>query len=640
MSNPKNVSLSFTIGDGIVEHNNRDFIAKNVNRDRISLNITYKKEKIEEKYHELFDKAVKEYNAKQTRGDRKISDYLEHIRNSKQEKPFYEAIIQIGDMYDCGFGKENFEAAKEMLDEYMLDFEKRNPNIKVFNAVMHLDEATPHLHINFIPICNSPNRGLPVRVSLKGALKEQGFAAQSSRNSEWQVWANSEKKFLAEILKKHGFRKQNKNVKHSHMKVDEYKEYAQEIQKMNAHINELKKKPADELTIDELAEIKNQNDFLRSEIQKRDEKIQILSKRVGSKFVPFDVYSQEKIMFVCAELERIGVPFVAESNSIYIPEYAQKTCAAVAAKFIPQKNIGVRAEIALDIDRLIYSSENLADLLEKLKTDLGYEIKSDVKYIAVKSPKAQRFVRLKSLGEEYTPKNLEKRIAEKEKFPNAVAAKSKTANEIEQPFYATITRTIIEIRTLRYNPCKTNPKKIYTFDNDRDINFLSEQLLTMHDLNLDSRDKIYAAAEDCTKNISEKNAEINRLNSEIPTLKSDISQIKLLFSGLKNSKDTMTQMKISAAREKAEKYGIKSEEDIENLERRLKLIPMYVQNLKSELIEEQLKLARVKTLIGAYEEIVEGNYIDNLLKAQNEQENKSKQEPDPEQQKQAPDKII
>lgn len=634
----RNVSLSFTIGEGLVEHNNRDFVAKNVVKERIPLNISYKKENLADKYHELFDKAVEEYNAKQKRADRKISDYLEHIRNSKQEKPFYEAIVQIGDMFDCGFEKENYEAAKIMLDEYMLDFEKRNPNLKVFNAVMHLDEATPHLHIDFVPICNSPNRGLPVRVSLKGALKEQGFTAQSSRNSEWQVWANSEKKNLETILKAHGFQKQNKNVKHSHMKVDEYKEYAQKIQEMNTHINELKKKPSSELTPGDLTEIKNQNDFLRSEIQKRDEKIRILSKRVGAKFVPFDVYSQDKIMFVCAELERIGVPFVAESNSIYIPEYAQKTCAAIAAKFIPQKNIGIRAEIALDIDRLIYSSENLADLLQKLKTELGYEIKSDAKYIAVKSPKAQRFVRLKSLGDEYLPKNLEKRIAEKEKFPNAVAAKSKTSNEIEQPFYTTITRTIIEIRTLRYNPRKTNPKKIYTFDNDRDINFLSEQLLTMRDLNLDSRDKIYAAAKDYTRNISEKNEKINQLNSEIPTLKSDIAQIKLLFSDLKNSKDTMAQMKISAAREKAEKYGIKSEEDIENLERRLKLIPMYIQNLKSELIEEQLKLARVKTLIGAYEEIVEGNYIDNLLKAQKEQENKSKQEP--EQQKQAPDKII
>ncbi len=629
-SNRKKVSLSFRIDAGVVEHNNRDFIAKNVIRERIPLNVTYKKENLEDKYHELFDEAVKEYNSRMTRSDRKISDYLEHISKSKQEKPFYEIVVQIGDKDDCGIGKENGEAAKKMLDEYMREFEKRNPNMKVFNAVMHLDEATPHLHIDFVPICHSPNRGLPVRVSLKGALKEQGIVAQNLRNSEWQAWASSEKKNLAEILKKRGFGQQNKNVKHSHMQVDEYKEYAQTIQKMNEHINVLKQKPDGELTKDEMAEIKNQNDFLRSEIRKRDDKIQILSKRVGAKFVPFDVYSQEKIMFMCTELDRIGVPNIAESNCVYVPEYALKTCGSVASRYTPPKSTGVRAEIALDIDRLIYSSENLNDLLAKLKSELGYEIKSDAKYIAVKSPKAQRFVRLKSLGNEYLPKNLEKRIAEKEKFPNAVAARSKRAAEaqhkVEQDFYTTITQTIIEVRTLRYKPGKTNPKKVYSFDNDKDINFLSEQLLTMHDLNLNSRDDIYEAAEECAKNISEKTEKINQLNSEIPTLKSDIAQIKLLFSDLKNSKDTMARMKITAAQEKADKYGVKSEGDIENLERRLKLIPMYIQNLKSETTDEQLKLARVKDLIEVYEKIIEGNYIDNMIAAQKERERQEQQQ--------------
>lgn len=616
----KKVSLSFRVSDGVIEHNNRDFIAKNVVRERISDNITYKKESLEDKYHELFDKAVEEYNAKQKRADRRKSDYLQEMMKSKREKPFLEAIIQIGDKDNCGIGTLNEEAAKKMLDEYMREFEKRNPNMKVFNAVMHLDEATPHLHIDFIPICHSHKQGLSTAVSLKGALAEQGIFSVNYSANEMAIWVEKEKKHIETVLKKYGFERDHKNIHRNYMEVDEYKEYAQTIQKMNEHINTLKKKTVDELTKDEMAEIKNQNDFLRSEIQKRDEKIQIFGKRLGAKFVPFDVYSQEKIMFICAELDRIGVPNIAESNCVYVPEYALKTCAAVAARYTPPKNVRIRAEIALDIDRLIYSSENLDDLLNKLKNDLGYEIKSDAKYIAVKSPKAQRFVRLKSLGDEYLPKNLEKRIAEKEKFPKAVAARSKNAAEVEQNFYATITQTIIEVRTLRYKPRKTNPKRIYSLDNDKDINFLSEQLLTMHDLNLNSRDKIYEAAEEFAKNISEKNEKVNQLNAEVPTLKSDIAQIKLLFSDLKNSKDTMAQMKISAAREKADKYGVKSEEDIENLERRLKLIPMYVQNLKAETTEEQIKLARVKDLISAYEEIVEGNYIDNLIAAQKERE--------------------
>lgn len=613
----KKVSLTFRVDSGIIEHNNRDFIAKNVNAEKIQFNIFYKQESLEDKYHELFDEAVREYNKRQKRSDRKISDYLEHIKSSKQEQPFYEAVVQIGDMYNCGIGTENENAAKEMLDEYMLDFEKRNPNIKVFNAVMHLDEASPHLHIDFVPICNSPNRGLPVRVSLKGALKEQGFGGKNAKETDRQVWAISEKNFLAEILKKHGFEQENKNVHRAHMDVDEYKEYAADIKRINDHINVLKQKPTEKLTQDEMAMIKNQNDFMRGEIEKRNEHIKILSQRAGAKFIPFNVWSQEKITFISAELERIKIPFVEGGNCIFIPEYAQKTCAAIAGRFTPQQTQGVRAEIAYDIDRLILSSENFSDLLEKLKGQ-GYEIKEG-KYLAVKSPKAQRFVRLRSLGEDYLPNNIEKRIANRDKFPNVVREKSKTANEIEQKFYITISQTIIEIKMLRYKPRKTNPQKPYTFSNDKDIDNLSDQLLTIRELGLNSREKIYSKAEEISKDIAEKNEKIAQLADEIPTLKSDIAQIKLLFSAV-NTKDTMQQMKIAAAREKAEKYGIKSEDDLQNLQRRLDLIPTYSNNLKAELSEQQLELKRVQDLIDTYEKITEDTYISGLIAAQKERE--------------------
>ena len=392
-SGAKQVSLSFRVdSNGVVEHNNRDFVAKNVDRNRIPLNITYKQEDIREMYHKLFDEALAEYNAKQKRADRKKSDYYEHMKKSKKEKPYYEAIIQIGDMNDCGQGKQFFEEAKKMLDEYMQDFEKRNPNIKVFNAVMHLDEATPHLHIDFVPLCHNQKRGLPTRVSLKGALAEQGIISKCKKYSEHQMWAESEKKYLREILRNHGFGQLKKGANYSHMTVDEFKNAKKKIEEINQHVNAYKAKPNGTLTPDEIAMIKNQNDFMRGEIQKRDEKIRVLSQRLGSKFVPFDVYSQDKISYICAELSRLNIPFVDESSCIYIPGYAFKTCSAIAAGYTPPKSLGIHAEIALDIDRLIYSSENFSDLLEKLKS-MGYEIKEG-KYIAVKSPKAQRFVRL------------------------------------------------------------------------------------------------------------------------------------------------------------------------------------------------------------------------------------------------------
>lgn len=614
------LSLTFRVEDGVVEHNNRKFIAKNVDKDRIKDNVIYKTEDLREKYKELFNEAVEEYNVLQKskhRISRCIDNYYDYVKKSQKEKLYYEAVIQIGDMHNCGIGKENCEAAKKMLDEYMLGFEKRNPNIKVFNAVMHLDEATPHLHIDFVPICHDHQRGPKTAVSFKGALEEQGMYSTCKKYSEQQMWANTEKKFLSEILKKHGFEQEYKNAHYAHMKVDEYKDYKMKIDKMNEHINVLKQKPTEELTQDEIALIKNQNDYMRGEIEKRNEHIKILSQRAGAKFIPFNVWSQEKITFISAELERIKIPFAEGGNCIFIPDYAEKTCAAIAARFTPQQTQGVRAEIAYDIDRLILSSENFAELLEKLKKQ-GYEIKEG-KYLAVKSPRAQRFVRLRSLGEDYLPKNIEKRIANRDKFPNVVRDKSKNANEIEQKFYITISQTIIEIKTLRYKPRKANPQKPYTFANDKDIDHLSEQLLTIRELNLNSREKIYSKAEEISKDIAEKNEKIAQLTEEIPTLKSDIAQIKFFFSAV-NTKDTMQRMKIAAAREKAEKYGIKTEDDLQNLQRRLDLIPMYSQNLKAELSEQQLELKRVQDLIDTYEKITEDNYISELLAAQKERE--------------------
>ena len=227
MSNNPKLSLTFRVDSGILEHNNRTFKAKNVDASRTSDNITYKAENIEEKYHELFDKALDEYNARK-RSNETIHDYYEHIRKGKQEKPFYEVVVQFGDVGSCGLKSENWETAKQMLDEYMRSFEDRNKNMKVFNAVLHLDEATPHLHIDFVPICTNQSRGLSTRVSLKRALAEQGISANSRKKSEWAVWKDVEFEYMTEILRRHGFERDIKNAHYEHLSVDEYKAKAAE----------------------------------------------------------------------------------------------------------------------------------------------------------------------------------------------------------------------------------------------------------------------------------------------------------------------------------------------------------------------------------------------------------------------------
>ena len=197
-------TISAMVGKGSTTHNNRDFIAENVDRERTKNNITYCNEKIQDVYHELFDEALQKYNEKQTRSDRVIADYYEKIRTGKQEKPFHEIILQIGDKDTMGAETENGELAKKILDRYMHDFEKRNPNLRVFSAHLHMDEATPHLHIDFIPFTTNSKRGLETRVSLKKALEAQGFIGGSRSDTEWNQWVASEKEVLSQIMLEHG----------------------------------------------------------------------------------------------------------------------------------------------------------------------------------------------------------------------------------------------------------------------------------------------------------------------------------------------------------------------------------------------------------------------------------------------------
>ena len=197
-------TISAMVGKGSITHNNRDFIAENVDGERTKNNITYCNEKIQDVYHELFDEALQKYNEKQTRSDRVIADYYEKIRTGKQEKPFHEIILQIGDKDTMGAETENGELAKKILDRYMHDFEKRNPNLRVFSAHLHMDEATPHLHIDFIPFTTNSKRGLETRVSLKKALEAQGFIGGSRSDTEWNQWVDSEKEVLSQIMLEHG----------------------------------------------------------------------------------------------------------------------------------------------------------------------------------------------------------------------------------------------------------------------------------------------------------------------------------------------------------------------------------------------------------------------------------------------------
>lgn len=180
-------------------------------------------EKIQDVYKNLFGDALEKYNQKQKRNDRKIPDYYEKIRTAKQEKLFYEVIIQVGDFEDMNATSDNGKLAEKILDTYMKDFKIRNPNLYVFSAHLHMDEATPHLHIDFIPFSTNNTRGLETKNSLKGALESQGFKGGTKQSSELNQWQDAEKEVVAKIMLEHNIEWDKRGGGQIHKTVDKFK---------------------------------------------------------------------------------------------------------------------------------------------------------------------------------------------------------------------------------------------------------------------------------------------------------------------------------------------------------------------------------------------------------------------------------
>lgn len=263
------------IGKGSVNHNSRKFHAKNTDPERSYLNVQYCNENLKDVYHELFDEALARYNEKQTRSDRRIDNYYEKILSGKQEKPFHEIILQIGDRDNMGATTENGQLAAKVLDEYMRDFQRRNPTLWVFSACLHMDEATPHLHIDFVPYMTGSKRGLDTRVSLKQALSVLGFKGGTRRETELNQWVLYEKKQLAAVMLEHGIEWEQKGTHEKHLSVLDFEkqERAKEVAELEAKKESLEEHNVAILEVSEkwMNELENLEHEIHSAQENREE---------------------------------------------------------------------------------------------------------------------------------------------------------------------------------------------------------------------------------------------------------------------------------------------------------------------------------------------------------------------------------
>ena len=283
-------------GKGSLNHNSRKFHAKNTDPNRTHWNVEYCNEDIKDVYHELFDDALKRYNDKQTRKDRKIDDYYEKIRSGKQEKLFHEVILQIGDKDNMGSETMEGQLAAKILDEYMKGFQERNPTLRVFAAHLHLDEATPHLHIDFIPYVTGSKRGLDTRVSLKQALSSLGFKGGSRSETELNQWVQSEKQKLAMVMRENEIEWDQKGTHEQHLSVLDYKKKVreQEVEELTEHKNLLEHDLHDiSECVDEIQKEKEQVEKERETVIQKTEVLEKRFSALNSKAGLVDSHARE-----------------------------------------------------------------------------------------------------------------------------------------------------------------------------------------------------------------------------------------------------------------------------------------------------------------------------------------------------------
>lgn len=340
-------------GKGSVNHNSRKFHAKNTDPKRSYWNVEYCNQDIREVYHELFDEALERYNSKQTRKDRKIEDYYEKIRSGKQEKPFHEIILQIGDKNNMGATTKEGQMAARILDEYMKDFQRRNPTLRVFSAHLHMDEATPHLHIDFVPYTTGSKRGLDTRVSLKQALSALGFKGGTRMETELNQWVAAEKQQLASIMLEHGIEWEQKGTHEKHLSLLDFekKERAKEVAELEAKKEKLQEENAAYREINEnlheqLMQVDDEISSLKEDLEKSRQEAEKAQKQA-------DKYQKrmKELAPMVRNMERLAADFSTDPEQT-LPE----ANALESAKSYREKKAKPLIKKIVQVMRSVYSA--------------------------------------------------------------------------------------------------------------------------------------------------------------------------------------------------------------------------------------------------------------------------------------------
>ena len=597
------LSVSFTLGKASVphqaniEHNNREFVANNVSKERISENVTYIRQDIQEAYQQLFGKALEEYNSKQKQPCRRIKDYFRHISDSKREEAFYEIIVQFGDSKTAPCQSKTGEITKSMLDEYMKDFQKRNPNLHVFNAVLHMDEASPHLHVNFVPFYTKERKkGLSKGVSMKSALNEQGFTAKNFKENRLVAWEENERGIMEKILNEYGFSREDKNAKYEHKTVDEFKK-SQDEKKIILALKESRKVSDEKISADKIRRL---NEKLKL-VEKENKNLEV---QKNSPYKSFFYSSPEKQSFVQAKLDEKSIPYRETENGFEAQECYVDEIRKIEKQFTPTGS--VRDKIRNDIDRLLMQSSNIDELLEKLQKE-KYEIKQG-KYLAVRSVDSKNFIRIKSLGEHYSEYAIKNRIRAKKKYELEI---EKKINSVKKESTEFIVLRTIKFYTAAFSngalPVRKREKtKPFSWNNDSEL----DKLIILNN-------KINAGAtlttlkkdfENSENAVTEKEKILDKAKADLKTFCDIKEKTEVIFENKKSAIFTHQQ-----AEETLKQYPNINSFNYKNIEKLINDETENIRQAEENLEAEKEKLRQSADIFSVAEKVFGGTYVQSLV---------------------------
>ena len=372
-------TISGMMGKGSVNHNTRAFSAKNVDKERSRDNVEFCHSDIKEVYHNLFDEALERYNAKQKRSDRKIGDYYEKIRRGKQEKLFYEVIFQIGNKDDMNVQSNEGQLAKEILSKFMEQFQKRNPNLFVFSSHLHMDEQTPHIHIDFVPFIRNSKRGLDTRVSLKGALSEQGFKGGTRGMTEWNEWIEAEKQELSKVMGRHGVQWKQLGTHNKHLSVLDFEkqERQKEVAELEQTISGSKEELSDILHRQieagrETEQIRKEGEAIRQELNKMVQSKEVMERNIHTydEDAKWKLAEQGALMSAKNYRDKKALPLVEKLKEVVKNLTIKCVQLTEQGRKLTAKVDGQQVQISRLTDKVMEQS-NIIDRLQEKATDLG-----------------------------------------------------------------------------------------------------------------------------------------------------------------------------------------------------------------------------------------------------------------------------